>query len=896
MHRYLARLLLLLFCPLVRLHVFTDNNWASYNAYGVKLAFDDRVIVQARNDDGQFLIHVGPFNISNLAVPCYIDYENVGLNATSFIYSVSVPHASQDSSIVFIGENDDNSFLPAPFVGHLQVDSRCNTSFDVHYFVGKSHEEFYVMDVDPTGETAFGFTTQWAFSYDLTTHNIQLLLPWAFPSVTPRALDVTDGNMAVLAGFIVNTSHIYRPIVYMLQLNVTSFTILDTWQYTPPPNAWQAQSSNKDARKFTAKHVMSVSIHHNTSQLLVGIPSINTVFWFKMTTNLSLLCNRSQGAQLGYGVSVAWNDYVEEPYPVVLENAHSLSYKWLSSSVYWYDQSTFISLDPILPLFPTNQQPRWIDLSPEFLTVAASTIDAAILDSLGQVYVILAASEGTFSSTKNGTGLNPAFSTQAPCPAGTQKNWVCLDFCYPCLAGTMSASDGTVDCTPYECANVEAFCPLGSVINDTYDDIMVTVSPAYMYPRSPDSVIFDDILVKNLFTIGGSARCVPVSPIFWALLITSIALLILMAMAALKFSIRCNKYRAIVKSIFRQVDLLKEGELWIGGLVSFIIFVLLMFAYVFSHLFLNQYPAEESSSFPLSCDTSINNAKFETSVQSLAMLQPRQEQPIFDLLNEQELTLIVDFVNTQIGCDHVTTIEILHGQPKSIASTCMYQRSMLSVSTVLHSHTMSVVFEFDIVQSIGGLRLSLQGAEEEKEDHEVEGLYAVRELYFSQPLYMYNRTLVSDPVIDIQLTRVINHTNPLTDGDEHLFHGIWIPNILNELEKLFLTLDQFLYYGLLKPSITVSISETSFYINNVQEPIAKKFEVIFHDLLFTVVCLEIFGLLFLIVKLLFVPFFKLIHRSIAKRFHSTHPIHNTTWKSPVSSISTTETECVEHSK
>lgn len=893
MHRSLARLVFLLLFPLVMLHIFTDDNWASYNAYGVKLAFDDRVIVEARNADSQFLVHVGPFNTSNLTIPCHIDYDTVGINDTSFVYSVAVPRMPHDASIIFIGENDDNSVNPAPFVGHLQVDSMCNVTSHVHYFYGRSHEEFFVIDVNQLGEMAFGFTTQWAFSYDLNTHAIQLLSSWPSSTMTPRAIDTTEGNIAILAGYIENSQRIQRPIVHMLQLNVTSVTIIDTWEYVPNPDAWQAQTYNKDARKFTPKHIISVAIHHNTSQLLIGIPSTNTVFWFRMTTNLSLLYNRTHGAQLGYGVGVAWNDYVDEPYPVVLENAHSLSYKWLSSSVYWYDEKSFLSIDPVLPLFPTNQQPRWIDLSPEFINVAAMSVNIAILDSLGQIYIVLAAPEGTFSSTDSALGLNPAFSAQSPCPAGMQKNWFCLDFCYPCMVGTMSSSEGSVDCTPYLCDDVEAFCPLGSVVNDTYEDFMIGTSPAHMFPRSPESIIFDDILVSNLFSIGSSPRCVVSSPSFWALLVTSIAMLILVSMAALKFSIRCHKYRTIIKKIFRQVDLLKEGELWMGGLASFAIVVLLIFAYTFSHLFLNQYPADDSLSFPLACDTSISNAKFDSSVQSLSMLHPRQEQPIFDLLNEQVLTLTVDFVNTQMQCSDVKTIEIVHGKPKSIPSTCTVDRMILTVSTVLHSHTMSVVFEFDAVQSIGGLRLGLEGPEEEREDHTVEGRYTVRELKFIQPVFMYNRTLVSDPIIDILLTRVINHTNPLSEGQEHLFDGMWIPNILNEPAKLFLTLEQFLYYGLLKPSVTVSLSETNNYILNVQEPIARKFEVIFHNLLFTVVCLEIFGLLFLIVKLLFVPFVKLIHRLIAKRFHSSHPIHHTTWKTPVSSIEVTTKTVVE---
>ena len=59
-------------------------------------------------------------------------------------------------------------------------------------------------------------------------------------------------------------------------------------------------------------------------------------------------------------------------------------------------------------------------------------------------------------------------------------------------------------------------------------------------------------------------------------------------------------------------------------------------------------------------------------------------------------------------------------------------------------------------------------------------------------------------------------------------------------------------------TITIIISETSYYIQNHQSPIAKQSEIIFHNLLFTIVCLEIFGLIFLLFKLAFLPLIRII--------------------------------------
>jgi hypothetical protein len=65
--------------------------------------------------------------------------------------------------------------------------------------------------------------------------------------------------------------------------------------------------------------------------------------------------------------------------------------------------------------------------------------------------------------------------------------------------------------------------------------------------------------------------------------------------------------------------------------------------------------------------------------------------------------------------------------------------------------------------------------------------------------------------------------------------------------------------------LTVVISETSYYIKNRQLPIAKQGEIIFHNLLFTIVCLEIFRLLILLFKLMIDPLLRLIIAKFQKK-------------------------------
>ena len=69
----------------------------------------------------------------------------------------------------------------------------------------------------------------------------------------------------------------------------------------------------------------------------------------------------------------------------------------------------------------------------------------------------------------------------------------------------------------------------------------------------------------------------------------------------------------------------------------------------------------------------------------------------------------------------------------------------------------------------------------------------------------------------------------------------------------------------LSTTLTLEISETSYYIKNVQSPIAKQPEVVFRTLLFSSLCLEICAMAFLIAKLIVVPVFHEIRERYAAR-------------------------------
>jgi hypothetical protein len=125
-----------------------------------------------------------------------------------------------------------------------------------------------------------------------------------------------------------------------------------------------------------------------------------------------------------------------------------------------------------------------------------------------------------------------------------------------------------------------------------------------------------------------------------------IASLITVAMGALKFFKEYANVRLTLKRIFRQADLIQEGEPWAGGLASLSLIVLLLLSYKFISGFLNQYPIESTSPSTFACDTTIRNAQFGTSLQSISTALSNQEQRMFTLLDQQQFILTIDFINT----------------------------------------------------------------------------------------------------------------------------------------------------------------------------------------------------------------------------------------------------------
>ena len=411
--------------------------------------------------------------------------------------------------------------------------------------------------------------------------------------------------------------------------------------------------------------------------------------------------------------------------------------------------------------------------------------------------------------------------------------------------GRKNPGSSSTQCMP--CAT-ESFCPLGSVA-DISHSALANMSQVIAYPHSPESVIFDEILLHNMFSIG-SGRCLVVSPIFWALIVAGVVIFIIILMEILKIFVKHPRRKRVtdaMEKVFRRTDLIGEGEYWIGGLASFSVIVLVSFSYAFSNAYLKQYPIENSSPSYFACDTTLRNAKFDTNVQSLSIPFTKAEQEMLDLLNHQNFTLHVDCINTLVNCDSIS-IEALYGQTWSTIRwlDCNNINSILTLSIPLPYQQISVRIFLADPKTIGGLRIGLSSPGHEETGYKLEELHFYQS--FSKIGYMMSNTLP----LALAMTKIINETKPMI-GEESEYGGIYVPTFTIDPNSLFVSNDQYVRSSLTTTTLVLVISETPYYVKNVQQPIARQPEMIFRSLLFTVVCLELFGLVFIFYILVLKP-------------------------------------------
>ena len=119
-----------------------------------------------------------------------------------------------------------------------------------------------------------------------------------------------------------------------------------------------------------------------------------------------------------------------------------------------------------------------------------------------------------------------------------------------------------------------------------------------------------------------------------------------------------------------------------------------------------------------------------------------------------------------------------------------------------------------------------------------------------------DQILAPSTIFPIVLTPILNQTAPLNTDELPTFSAIWSSSFNALTDELFTNETRYTFFYRTQTNISITVSQSIFYVSNVQQPIARPAEVFFRCLLFTIVVLEVFGLLFLLVKLLLAPMFR----------------------------------------
>ncbi len=495
----------------------------------------------------------------------------------------------------------------------------------------------------------------------------------------------------------------------------------------------------------------------------------------------------------------------------------------------------------LLVIYPNNQQviPSMNSMPPphSILTIVSWKSHLGLVFDAGVALLLSVSPPGYYSIQIDDNLSDMAVSTSISCIPGTARNTTSFGPCFLCPPGTKNNGTSGSECET--CAKDDSLlCLRGSLVEISLFNV-TNYSQAVPYPESPELVKFVDVLLENIFSFTTSSpHCLVISPLFWASLAVGLGFIIFIVMCILICFPQWKSRRICLKKLFTHIDLIGEGELWFGGLVTFAIVVLIVFACKFSVSFARLYPIETVSSdvqTSVSCGTMLPNTKFTSGLQLISILQHEEEMPIFTMLDEQDIILSVHFVSTGFFCENLTMQQNLdRGQRiPSNNFNCSFdeETSILSVSTLLPQHMVTMQFDLTGPYFIGGLRICLSGSSSEEDN----GKYTLQELRFCQFFYTDNETLTVNPTIGIKMTKLINRTIGYTVSDDMIFSAIWVPTLtVSTLSDVLLFGKSGEYIRYLSDHVTlaVDITESEFFIKNTQEPIARNSEILLHTVLF----------------------------------------------------------------
>ena len=538
--------------------------------YGADLAIvvDDHLLVSVRWNSSHPIVHYQC--LTSISQPA----RTVQLTLTlSKFRSLAIGKRQNESQSYFVlyGAIDPREPYDTLYMTKVTVscDNSQLSSQDTVLFDNSTFSEIFFLksDVSPDGCYALGVTPRSLLMFDLNTLQ-NSTYPISFKALfRPRAIQITD-HYVFIAGYSERQAEL--GIIYLLTINFTSgtdyrVTIHDMW------------ISN---RNFTLGTILLSATNHINPQIFLATRHPPTIYL--LTVNESQKLHYISSKQPLEVLSISWmynNDKV-----IVLTDAGILLIYNMGENAK-FDDSTI----PASLFLPHDQS--YDKLRAEILEGRASSEKSQnyYLEITGGNVIILPPSKPGYYSVPNVYLRNgwffPYIANNAQCPPHTYKNDSGFWRCTACQASEPVFDIDLVSPTCPQCTKKE-YCP-GEFIQllDQFEDI----TQHFGYPASPEVDVFDEIILHSMFR----ADCGINSPL--ALTMMALATLCLLSILVLimKLNKRVVRIRSYLLISFRHVDLIGQGELWFGGLISIAILILAVFASRFSHLYHQQYPIEK---------------------------------------------------------------------------------------------------------------------------------------------------------------------------------------------------------------------------------------------------------------------------------------------------------------
>ena len=703
----------------------------------------------------------------------------------------------------------------------------------------------YVFDVSPDGHFAISCTDKSLLIFDLNTlQNFSYKMDWR-PDFRPMDVKI-NGRYVFVAGY--NENDLQLRILYLLTLNTSSntnysVTFDDEW-------IWKGDDLGRMPGRFSLSVTSDV-----TPRILLVVNNPNAVHL--LIVNESLQLHYISSSMRLEALDVAW---VNQGDKAVVHTRRN--------DLFVYNMGKDIKFDDsIVPssqfLIRAQEYPYFMSSEIETAIPSLKNSDFYLHSKRGDVFVLPVSQPGYYSVPNLFLTHGWIFSfipNSAQCPIRTYKNesgfWSC-NRCQP-LKNISSISPVSLTCP--QCVKKE-YCP-GELITpfNHFEDVTQNVG----YPESPEIDVFDEIILYNMFR----ADCGVTSPLFLTIMALSVIIFVSIFVFLMKLIKRLKPKRYHLQLFFRHLDLIGQGELWFGGLVTIALLLLAVFASQFSHIYHQQYPIEkqqEQSRPENSCKFhELLNSKFETNLQFLSTPSYEHEQ-IFYLLDNQPFILHMEFIQAQFHCEH---LRLQYTENRvNLPLSCKQNNGVLYVSAPLPVHKMSLYVTLYGNHTTGSVRFGLSAKQLRLNNN------TARELNFSKRVNSSHRHRLSQNAhVVLDLTKVINVTEGLTKSDETTISGLWLPTFTFDIDQMFVHIDTVLDSGqgsstngqLYSTTLSIYIRETAFFVKNKQKPVARRSEIIFHIILFISVCIDFLAMIFLLLKLWIIPLTNFLLRKLLR--------------------------------